>query len=421
VQKESSQEESPEDHHVNPLVSSKGMLRVPVDRVDRILAELAELMQARLGLEASAMELLEASTDRLNSTIFLQYLRRLDRCFRVLNEEILGIRMITLTNQFQRLERTLREACRVTGREARLVTSEVGVELDKRIVDALTEPLVHLVRNAVDHGLEDREKRVAIGKDPVGTVRVEAYPEGSSTIVEVSDDGSGMDFERIREKARRLNLIADKAEPSQAELLEIVFHPGFTIRDRPTQISGRGVGLDAVREAMTSLGGIIDVDTTPGGTTFRLRIPTTLAITQALRVVAGSQAFFLPLSSITEVTKIRLSEIEELGETRMLSRDGLALPVADLGAILGVGAVDRTVRFAPAVIIGLAERRLVLLVKVLEGRREIVVRSLGELLPQVPGVSGATELGDGKTVLILDPVGLFELAAKWVEREAVRS
>jgi two-component system chemotaxis sensor kinase CheA len=393
-----------------PRPLSSGTLRVPVERMDRLLSELANLMQAKMGLESCARGILATFTDRMQRTELTQSLRNLDRSVRALHDEVLRVRMVTLTSQFQRLERTVRETCRTTGRHARLVTSEEGVELDKRIVDALTEPLVHLVRNAVDHGLEDDRERKRTGKDPIGTVRIDAYPEGSYTVLEVSDDGGGINLDRVLSKGREVGLFPAHGTPTRSELLQAIFKAGFSVREEATEISGRGVGLDAVREAINGLGGLIDVDTGPTGTCFRLRLPTTLAITQGLLVEAGGQPFFLPLSAVMEVAKISHAQLERIHAEELILFDERGVAVRDLGLLLDLQPVDRDCDELLGVLIGLAERRLFLLVERLGGQQEIVVRSLGDLLPSIPGISGSTELGDGKTVLILDPSALFDLA-----------
>lgn len=381
-------------------------LRVPVDRVDRLLSGLGDVIQAKLGLDVTALGLLGASSNRMQRTTLTQALRNLDRRLRLLQDEVLRTRMITLATTFQLLERTLRETSRATGKAARLVTTGDRVELDKRVVEALTEPLVHLVRNAVDHGLESAETREAQGKSRVGTVRIDARPRGGYTELEISDDGAGLDLSRIEQKARTMGLVGGDENPASAELRDLVFHPGFTVRDHATAISGRGVGLDAVRTTVAELGGLLHVDSGPGGTTFSLRIPTSLAIVKALLVEAAGQEFFLPLASVAEVGHVRPAELEIVAGEEMLVRDGRAIPVEDLASLLGL---PRESSAPPlAVFLGLAERRLVLRVDRLGGQQEIIVRGLSELLPAAPGVSGATELGDGRTVLILDPGTLFE-------------
>jgi two-component system chemotaxis sensor kinase CheA len=389
-------------------------LRVPVHRVDRLLAGLGDVIQAKLGLDDTARELLEGTAGRRRrNTALAQALRNLDRRIRLLQDEILRVRMVSLAPTFQLLERTLRETSRATGKEARLATSGDHVELDKRVVDSLTEPLVHLVRNAVDHGIEDPATRERLGKQRAGTVRIDAGPRGAGdTVLSVTDDGGGLDLERIEWKARAAGFLAAGTTPSRAELMELIFRPGFTVRDEATAISGRGVGLDAVRAAVGELGGAVTVETGTEGTTFRLRIPTSLAIARALSVEVAGQQFFVPLAGIVRVGIVRRSEIENVAGQPVVVIDGRPTPVEDLAELLGLPAPSRTDERVPALFLGLADRRLACLVDRLGGQREIVVRPLGDPLPAVLGVAGAAELGDGGSVLIVDPVALFELARR---------
>jgi len=389
-------------------LGSREILRVPVERVERLLSDLGEVLQAKKSLDAQAEDLLATCGDRLRRTEMTLSLRNLDRRIHVLQDEILRVRMVTLAPLFQRLERACREACRLTGKDVRLRTTGETVELDKAIVEALAEPLVHLVRNAVDHGIEDAATRRAHGKDPVGTVRIAAGTEGARTWIELSDDGAGLDFARILAKARAAGLLTNTETPSTAELKGVIFRPGFTVRDEAGALSGRGVGLDAVREAVAELGGVLRVDDGNPGTAFRIRIPTTLAVQPALLVRAAGQAYYLPLGAVARVLEIPRARLESLSGDEGLLVDEESVPVRDLGEMLGAAPVDRGRERIPAVLLGLADRRLVLLVDSLGRQGDIVVRSLGSVLPPVPGIAGSSESGNGETVLILDAAALFD-------------
>jgi two-component system chemotaxis sensor kinase CheA len=392
-----------------PAAETRGAtLRVPVERVDRLLSDLGDVMHAKMALDASAGTLLGAVANRVRRTEISQSLRNLDRRIRVLQDEVLRVRMVTLRSLFQKGERALREACRLTGKEARLVTAGESVELDKRIVDALADPLVHLVRNAVDHGIEEPAQRTRRGKNAVGTVTLQAWTEAGSTLLEVRDDGAGLDFERILSKGRERGFLAKDAAHSRAELRELVFRPGFTVRDSAGELSGRGVGLDAVRAAVAELGGTLSLEEGDPGTTFRLRIPTTLALVQALRVEAGGQDWFLPLAAIARTLRVPPSSLETVGEGEIALLPGEAFLVLDLGAVLSARGVDRTRDWIPGVLLSAGGNRRLLLVDRLGAQREIVVRSLGAALPPIPGLAGSTDLGDGRTVLILDPTALLD-------------
>jgi len=379
------------------------VLRIPVARVDRLLGELGDVVQAKLALDSTADRILEHAPDRMTRTQARQSLRTLERRLHTLQDGILGVRMVTLESLYRKLERTLRETCRATGHRARLIAEGEKVELDKGVAEALADPLVHLLRNAVDHGVEDPATRAAAGKDAVGNVRVSAFADGSWTVLEIADDGTGIDLPRVLAKARERGLIPPGADPPRSELLALIFRPGFSVRDEATEVSGRGIGLDAVRDALTSLGGRVDVATGESGTTFRLRLPVTLAIVQALEIRLAGQSFFLPLANVTAVGRTDRERLETVDGGEVLLEEGTTRPVLDLAELFGLGRTPRDRARLPCVTIRDGDLETVLLVEDLGRRRDIVVRPLGGVLPPVPGVTGSTELGDGRTRLILDP------------------
>lgn len=403
-------------------VSSRGeiaSLRVPVERVDRLLFEVGELVQAKVRLDDAIARLLgSGGGDRTERTLLKQTLRVLDQRIRGLRDVALGVRTVNLEPLFARLERVFREACRATGKGARFMIVGEATELDKSAVEALAEPLIHLVRNAVDHGLDSAVRRVAAGKDARGTVRVSARSEGSRTVLEVQDDGEGIDFARVLAKARKLGLVPLEEEPSRARLLDLVFHPGLTVKDEASAISGRGVGLDVVRDTIARMGGLLDVETSPAGATFRLRIPTSLSVMPALEVEARGAAFFLPLANVVRVVDVTAAQRESIRGEDVVVLDGSAVPTREL-APFGERPGDAVARARrPAVLVGVADRRALLLVDRLGRQRDIVVRSLGDVLGAVPGVSGCAELGDGRTVLVLDPSSLVDRVGPWSEAAA---
>ncbi len=384
-------------------------LRVPAERVERLLAELGDVVQARARLETALVDALQAAgAERTRVTVLRQTLRELDGRLRALRDDALGMRTVRLEPLFSKVERVFREACRHAGREARLVTEGGDTELDKSAVEALAEPLVHLVRNAVDHGLEPAEARRAAGKDAVGTVRLAARSEGRRAVISVSDDGGGVDFDRVLAKARRLGLLAGQDTPGRARLVELLFHPGITVKEEATALSGRGVGLDVVRDTVARIGGVLDVDTGPGGTTFRLAVPASLAVLPALEVESGGQAFFLPLPNIVRALQVTSDRVRrENGQTHVLL-DGEHVPVRDI--VPGSGGGTPFPGRRAGVLVAAADRRALLWVDRLGRQRDIVIRSLGEWTPPAPGFAGCAETPDGRTVLVLDVAALLGAA-----------
>lgn len=396
----------------SPATRGGASLRVPVERVDRLLIRLGDLIQAKMGLDETAAALLD-ETRRVSPTMLRQSLRGLDRHIRALQDGILGVRLVELGPLFQKLERTFREACRATGKDARLVTEGEHLELDKGIVDAIAEPLIHLVRNAVDHGLEAPAVRALAGKEPRGLVAIRARTEGSHTILEVGDDGGGIDRDRVVARGIERGLVPEGATLSMAEARELLFQPGFSTKDAVTEISGRGVGLDAVREAMGRVGGSVEIAPSAAGTLFRMRVPVTLAVMQALEIVDGARSYFVPLPSVLRVLRPAPDDVDVVATDERVYLSGAeAIPLRELASLLDPAVPERRDEVRAGVVLAMGDRRLLLPVERVGRRREIVVRSLGPLLPSVPGIAGCTELGDGRTVLILDPIALFEAAGR---------
>ena len=387
--------------------AAMSFLRIPAERVERLLAELADVVQAKARLETTLVDALEAAgVERTRVTVVRQSLRDLESRLRAMRDGALGMRTVRLEPLFSKLERVFREACRVAPREARFVVQGGGVELDKNAVEALAEPLVHLVRNAVDHGLEGADARAAAGKDPTGTVRVTARAEGRRAVLEVSDDGAGVDFDRVLAKARRLGLVGPDEPPSRSRLIDVLFHPGLTVKDTPTALSGRGVGLDVVRDSVARIGGVLDLETGPSGTVFRLTVPTSLAVLSALEVGAHGQSYFLPLPNIVRALRVSPERIHRDGDEEHVELDGEVVVAREI-----LPDPHRTagpaVRRA-GVLLAAADRRALLWVDRLGRQREITIRSLGDLIPAVPGIAGCAETPDGRTLLVLDPAAMLQ-------------
>lgn len=409
----------PPASHPAPDAANSHTLRVRLERIDRLLASLAELLQAKMGLDAAVEHASSAPHDRMRRTELAQSLRALGRKIGGLQEEILEVRLVSLNTLVPKLERAVWSAAKECGKNAKLAVTDLDVEVDKEVVDALLPALVHLARNAVDHGLEHEEERAARGKDRTGVIRLHARSNGRFATIEVSDDGGGIDFDRVLAQARERGFLPNDGEPSRQDILEVLFHPGFSTKIEASSVSGRGVGLDVVRDVLSNLGGGLEVDAQESGTLFRLRVPTTLAILPGLLVTAGGQSFVLPTAALTQVIKIRPSQVEKKGEGEIVRVDGRELPAIDLGSILGIAAVDRSGARILALVLSCAGRSAAVLVDAVGTRRDVVTQGLGFVRSEIPGVVGSTELGDGKTVLLLDAAAILE-AGRPRTKEAVR-
>jgi two-component system chemotaxis sensor kinase CheA len=284
------------------------------------------------------------------------------------------------------------------------------VELDKLIVEELSDPLMHLIRNSIDHGIEPPAARRRSGKPEVGRVRLAAAQRGNHVQIVVEDDGAGLDEERIRQVAQERGLATAQAlgDLSRRELLNLIFTPGFSTARQVTALSGRGVGLDVVKTNIAELSGIIDLSTTRGlGTRFEITLPVTLAILRALVVAVAGRLYAIPLNSVLEILEVRSDEVSTLSTREVISLRGATLPLLRLGGYFRLEGAGAPARFF-VVVVGLAQERLGIAVDGLEGQQDIVVKALGQKLSGVRGIAGATDLGSRRTVLVLDVGSIIE-------------
>jgi chemosensory pili system protein ChpA (sensor histidine kinase/response regulator) len=357
---------------------------------------------------------------------FESYLTRQTRLSSELQEKLMRVRMVPLVSLGNRLQRTVRNAATVTGKQARLLIDGGNTELDKTVLEEMSEPLLHLLRNAVDHGIEFAEARKAHGKPETGTVRVRAFPEGTRVVIRVEDDGAGIDPDRLRVALVERGLVADAetaARLSPAELYSYLFVSGFSTARSVSEISGRGVGLDVVKTMVNRLKGTLSVDSVPGrGTTFTIRLPLTLAVMRVLLVRAGGQSFAVPLGSVSQITRLEDGALETIGEEPVIRVAGKVHPVVRLSRALKLKGADESVARPPVIVLNIGDRQIALIVDSLLGGREIVVKNLGNHIRQLKGIAGATLMGDGTVVLILNPGDLFEehkIEGRRIERHAV--
>jgi two-component system chemotaxis sensor kinase CheA len=329
----------------------------------------------------------------------------MERQLRDLREAVMRIRLVPVGEIFNRMQFVVRDAARENRKEVRLQLLGQETEIDKLIVERMMDPLLHLVRNAVSHGLEDPEERRARGKDPAGTLTLRAGTAGDLVVMEVEDDGRGLDLEGIAAQARRQQLLKEGESIDEKNVLEILCAPGFSTRAAADLTSGRGVGLAVVRDAVTELGGSLDIVSRPGlGTRFVIRLPLTLAIADALIVAAGDQIYAVPQALVQEVIEISPDRVSVMENNELLPYRGGVLPLVHLRRLFRLtGGESRQLH---GLVIGVGLSAVAVAVDRIVGRREIVVRAISDPLLQVPGVSGATELGDGRVVLILDAAGL---------------
>jgi two-component system chemotaxis sensor kinase CheA len=319
-------------------------------------------------------------------------------------------RMVPIDQVFNRFPRMVRDLARELGKEINLVIEGHETELDRTVVDEIGDPLVHLLRNAVDHGVEAPDVRRTAGKNPAGEVRITARHEGNQVVVVVSDDGGGVDAARIKAKAVQKGIITaeEAGQMGEQEAYGLLFRSGFSTADKVTDISGRGVGLDVVTTKIQSLNGAVELQSKPGaGSQFIIKLPLTLAIIQALLVQLGSrEVYALPLENIEEIIKVKQEALKSIQRAEYLLFRGQVIPVIRLGTLFATPDAGGAQEEFDVVVVKSGGRRLGLVVDQLLGQQEIVIKSLDSLLADVRGFAGATILGDGKVALILDVLSL---------------
>ncbi len=399
---------APEDGARRPRGAADPTIRVDVRLLDRLMNLVGELVLAR-------NQLLQMRGTRAEPALAAAA-QRLDAITTALQEGVTKARMQPIGGLWGKLPRIVRDLAVACGKQVRVEMEGRETELDKTVIEAIKDPLVHLVRNAIDHGIEAPAARLATGKPAEGCLRLRAFHEGGQVRLEIADDGAGIDTNRIRAKAVAQGLVGAEqaARLGERELLELIFEPGFSTAERVTRISGRGVGMDVVRSNIEKIGGTLDVETAPGrGTTFRIRIPLTLAIAPALIVACDGDRYAIPQASVREVVRLEgggPGGVELLGGAPVYRLRGALLPLVQLGRELGVAApAPADLVGAPTtdvVVLEAAGRRFGLVVDAVLDPEEIVVKPLGRLLRGVPVFAGATVMGDGRVALILDVLGL---------------
>ena len=334
------------------------------------------------------------------------------RLSRDVQQRLLAIRTVPFNSLTERLYRTLRKTARELGKRANLEINGAQTELDRSVLEKLAGPLEHLLRNALDHGIESRDERLAAGKQETGEIQVTVRQAGNEIAIELSDDGRGIDFGRVRERAVAAGLIAADAEPTEQQLIECLFQPGFSTAHELTQISGRGIGMDVVRNEIVSLGGRVDVHSEPGkGTRFNLFLPLTLAVAQAVLVRALGRLWALPASMVEQVQQAKPELVASMYAQGSIDWRGQAYPFHYLSRLLGdAEAIPALSRYNSVLIVKSGQGTIAIHVDEMVGNQEVVVKNIGPQLARVPGLSGATVLGTGEIVLIVNPVQLAQRA-----------
>lgn len=395
-------------------------IRVDIDRLDSVLNLAGELVLSRNRLQRLGLKLSELDIQTELAAHFNEAISQLDLVTSDLQLAVMKMRMQPVAKVFNKFPRLVRDLSRQTGKEIELKIRGEETELDKTVIEELGDPLVHLIRNSIDHGLESPDERALKGKPRCGTISLTAYQEGRHIMVSVEDDGKGIDPAVIKRSAVEKGLISmeDAERLSHSDILNFIFVPGFSTAKQISNISGRGVGMDVVKTNIMRINGTISTDSEVGkGTKITFRLPLTLAIIQALTVAAGSEVYGIPLSTVIENIRLRDSDIKTVEGREVIHMRNTVYPILRLAGLIKGEFSAANSEWKYVVIIGIGEKRIGLLVDKLHGQEEIVMKSMGEYLKGTDGIAGACITGDGNVILILDVAGLVNTSERLYLRQ----
>jgi two-component system, chemotaxis family, sensor kinase CheA len=403
---------APEELPAAPSVPGgpDNLLRVDAERIDSVLNLVGELILAKSMLQQALLEFGQRFPKDALRGKFSDAMAFQGRVLNDLQHSVMKIRMVPVEQLFRRFPRTVRDVALQCGKEVELIVRGGQTDLDKSILDAIAEPLTHLVRNAIGHGLETAAERIRAGKRPQGTLRLGAYHQGNQVVIEVSDDGAGIDVEKVRQRALSQGMLnaQQAARLSETETLDLVLQPGFSTAKEITELSGRGVGLDVVQSVLGRLKGTVQIETVLGrGTTFRMRLPLTLAIIRALLFRVEQRLFALPLNAVSEITRTFEEDIHQVEHYDVLQLRDDVLPLLRLGS-KPLSGPETARRKIFVLVINSGDRKFGVLVDAIEGEEELVIKALDDHSITTDLVSGASILGDGRVVLILNMLALMD-------------
>ncbi len=380
-------------------------IRVDVHRLDNLMDLVGELVLGRNRLLQLVSDLNDTEAQAELYRELLDTSTQIDYITTELQGAVMHTRMVQIGRVFNKFPRLVRDIAREFGKEIALTLEGQETEVDKSLIEEISDPLVHLIRNASDHGIEKPDVRLAAGKPRQGQIRLSAAHEGNHIVIRVQDDGAGMNPEKLKQHAIQRGLITPREAMDMKDqaAFDLIFSPGFSTAAKVSQVSGRGVGMDVVKTNITRLNGTIQIESEPGkGTCFTLQLPLTLAIIQSLLVRLADETFAIPLHSVIEVVGLREGDVQTIHGREVIRLREQVLPLVRIGRTLSVKDAHRDAHHAYAVIVGIAHHRLGLMVDALIGQKEIVIKPLGSFLKQTRCITGSTILGDGRVIMILD-------------------
>lgn len=395
--------------------SAKSMsrtVRVDIGKLDELMNIVGELVLAHSSISAIAIRMRNEGYSRV-AVDLSKSAKGLERKLADLQKGVMEIRMIPVGQLYEKMSRIIRKISREQGKKVELKFHGADTELDKLIVEDISDPMMHIIRNAIDHGIESPEKRLSIGKDEKGTIRISSYQKGNHVVIEVEDDGNGIDLDRVKAKALQKGLVSGVTSLSDRELLDFIFMPGFSTNENVNEVSGRGVGMDVVRNNIAAVSGMVDIETTKGmGSRFIITLPITLAIIKALIISCAGRTYALPITSVMESLLLTNADIKTVERKEVIQLREHTLPLLRLESFFSTTRSTESPREFYVIVVGVAEKRLGIVVDDLLGQQDIVIKSLGESFKRFRGISGAADLGDQRTILVLDVGGMINETMK---------
>lgn len=400
---------------VDDAQSAKSMsrtVRVDIGKLDDLMNIVGELVLAHSAIAALAIQMRNEGFSRTAIDLG-KSAKGLERKLADLQKGVMEIRMIPVGQLYEKMSRIIRKISREQGKKVELKFYGADTELDKLIVEDISDPMMHIIRNAIDHGIESPEQRASLGKDEKGVIKISSFSKGNHVVIEVEDDGSGIDIERVKAKALQKGLVQDVSSVSDKEAIEFIFLPGFSTTEKVSEVSGRGVGMDVVKNNITAISGMVDIETSKGhGSRFIITLPITLAIIKVLIISCAGRTYALPITSVLETLLLAEKSINTVERKEVIQLRETTLPLLRLDSFFGFERqAPRSEEFY-VVVVGVAEKRLGIIVDDLQGQQDIVIKSLGEAFKRFKGISGAADLGDQRTILVLDVAGMISEAIR---------
>lgn len=392
------------------LKSISNTIRVDISKLDYLMNIVGEIVTQKSEL-VRMIETIKPIINNGEITLNLtKSVSSLEKKINELQEAVMSVRMVPLNQLFEKLERNLKKISHEIGKEVKITIRGGDTELDKFIVEELGDPLMHIIRNSIDHGIETKEERIAKGKPEYGQIDLLAYQKGNNVYIEVRDDGKGIDIEKIRQKLINMGKITPEQEVSEDFILQSIFQPGFSTKETANELSGRGVGLDVVKSNISRLRGTVEIKTKKNiGTSFILTLPLTLIIVQAIIIKTSKKIFAIPLSFVEEVVEIKPTDIMKISGEDTVNLRNSALPVVYLEEVFYFDERPEKIRYL--IVIKAGEKKIGIISQEIIGQGDIVIKNMGKFI-RVRGIAGATQIGYGKTILVLDPPGILEEISK---------